>query len=65
MVGIHSGVIRTALAPFGGIKQSGMGREGSKCGIEGYMHTKYLCFGGASNPINRSLLTSSDAAICF
>ncbi|MDM0071542.1 NAD-dependent succinate-semialdehyde dehydrogenase [Variovorax sp. J31P207] len=46
MVGINSGVISTALAPFGGIKQSGMGREGSKYGIEDYMHTKYLCLGG-------------------
>jgi succinate-semialdehyde dehydrogenase/glutarate-semialdehyde dehydrogenase len=46
MVGINSGVISTALAPFGGVKQSGMNREGSKYGIEDYLHTKYLCMGG-------------------
>ncbi len=46
MVGINSGVISTAVAPFGGVKQSGMGREGSKYGIEDYLHTKYLCMGG-------------------
>ncbi|SFC58186.1 succinate-semialdehyde dehydrogenase / glutarate-semialdehyde dehydrogenase [Polaromonas sp. OV174] len=47
MVGINSGVISTAVAPFGGVKQSGMGREGSMHGIEGYVDTKYLCMGGA------------------
>jgi succinate-semialdehyde dehydrogenase/glutarate-semialdehyde dehydrogenase len=46
MVGINSGIISTAVAPFGGVKQSGMGREGSKYGIEDYLHTKYLCMGG-------------------
>ena len=46
MVGINSGLISTAVAPFGGVKQSGMGREGSKYGIEDYLHTKYLCMGG-------------------
>ena len=46
MVGINSGLISTAVAPFGGIKQSGMGREGSKYGIEDYLQTKYLCVGG-------------------
>jgi succinate-semialdehyde dehydrogenase / glutarate-semialdehyde dehydrogenase len=43
MVGINSGVISTAVAPFGGVKQSGMGREGSLLGIHEYMDTKYLC----------------------
>jgi len=47
MVGINSGVISTAVAPFGGVKQSGMGREGSMHGIEEYVDTKYLCMGGA------------------
>jgi succinate-semialdehyde dehydrogenase/glutarate-semialdehyde dehydrogenase len=46
MVGINSGLISTAVAPFGGIKQSGMGREGSMFGIEEYVDTKYLCMGG-------------------
>lgn len=46
MVGINTGLISTAVAPFGGVKQSGMGREGSKYGIEGYVDTKYLCMGG-------------------
>ena len=46
MVGINSGVISTAVAPFGGVKQSGMGREGSMHGIEEYVDTKYLCMGG-------------------
>jgi succinate-semialdehyde dehydrogenase/glutarate-semialdehyde dehydrogenase len=43
MVGINSGLISTAVAPFGGVKQSGYGREGSRQGIEEYMQTKYLC----------------------
>jgi succinate-semialdehyde dehydrogenase / glutarate-semialdehyde dehydrogenase len=43
MVGINSGVISTAVAPFGGIKQSGMGREGSFLGIDEYLEAKYLC----------------------
>jgi succinate-semialdehyde dehydrogenase/glutarate-semialdehyde dehydrogenase len=46
MVAINSGMLSTAVAPFGGVKQSGMGREGSKYGIEDYVHTKYLCVGG-------------------
>lgn len=46
MVGINAALITTAVAPFGGVKQSGMGREGSKYGIEEYVDTKYLCMGG-------------------
>jgi succinate-semialdehyde dehydrogenase/glutarate-semialdehyde dehydrogenase len=46
MVGINTGMISTAVAPFGGIKESGFGREGSKYGIEDYLVTKYLCWGG-------------------
>jgi succinate-semialdehyde dehydrogenase/glutarate-semialdehyde dehydrogenase len=46
MVGINSGVISTAVAPFGGVKQSGVGREGSSHGIDEYVDTKYLCMGG-------------------
>jgi succinate-semialdehyde dehydrogenase/glutarate-semialdehyde dehydrogenase len=46
MIGINTGLISTEVAPFGGIKESGIGREGSKYGIEDYLETKYLCFGG-------------------
>lgn len=46
MVGINTGLISTAEAPFGGIKQSGVGREGSKYGLEDFTEIKYLCFGG-------------------
>ncbi len=44
MVGINDGLISTEVAPFGGVKQSGLGREGSKYGIEEYLEVKYLCF---------------------
>jgi succinate-semialdehyde dehydrogenase/glutarate-semialdehyde dehydrogenase len=43
MVGVNSGIISTAVAPFGGVKQSGVGREGAKYGIEEYLEIKYLC----------------------
>ncbi|UTM60198.1 NAD-dependent succinate-semialdehyde dehydrogenase [Photobacterium sp. CCB-ST2H9] len=46
MVGINEGMISTEVAPFGGVKQSGIGREGAKQGIDEYMDIKYLCFGG-------------------
>ncbi len=46
MVGINEGLISTEVAPFGGIKESGLGREGSKYGIEDYLELKYLCMGG-------------------
>ena len=46
MVGINEGLISTAVAPFGGVKESGMGREGSKYGIDEYMNIKYVCTGG-------------------
>ncbi len=46
MVGINEGIISTEVAPFGGVKQSGIGREGAKQGIDEYMNIKYLCFGG-------------------
>jgi succinate-semialdehyde dehydrogenase/glutarate-semialdehyde dehydrogenase len=45
MVGINEGLISTEVAPFGGVKYSGQGREGSKYGIEDYIQTKYMCFG--------------------
>ena len=46
MVGINTGMISTAVAPFGGVKESGFGREGSKYGLEDYLTVKYLCWGG-------------------
>ena len=46
MVGINTGMISTPVAPFGGMKESGIGREGSRYGIEEYLEIKYLCFGG-------------------
>ena len=46
MVGLNTGLISTEVAPFGGIKQSGFGREGSQHGLEDYSHIKYVCIGG-------------------
>ena len=46
MVGINTGILSTEVAPFGGVKQSGLGREGSKYGIEDYIEMKYLCMSG-------------------
>jgi len=46
MVGINTGLISTAEAPFGGVKQSGLGREGSKYGMDDYLEVKYLCMAG-------------------
>jgi succinate-semialdehyde dehydrogenase/glutarate-semialdehyde dehydrogenase len=46
MVAINEGILSTEVAPFGGVKDSGIGREGSKYGIEDYVHTKYALFGG-------------------
>lgn len=46
MVGINEGLISTEVAPFGGVKESGLGREGSKYGMDYFMEIKYLCFGG-------------------
>ena len=43
MVGINTGLISTEVAPFGGVKQSGLGREGSRHGIEDFLEMKYLC----------------------
>jgi succinate-semialdehyde dehydrogenase/glutarate-semialdehyde dehydrogenase len=45
MVGINEGAIAAQAAPFGGVKESGYGREGSRWGLDDYMHTKYLCQG--------------------
>jgi succinate-semialdehyde dehydrogenase/glutarate-semialdehyde dehydrogenase len=46
IVGINEGIISTEVAPFGGVKESGIGREGSKYGIDDYVEIKYLCMGG-------------------
>ncbi len=46
IVGINAGIISNEVAPFGGVKESGIGREGSKYGIEEFMEMKYLCLGG-------------------
>ncbi|OWW22916.1 NAD-dependent succinate-semialdehyde dehydrogenase, partial [Noviherbaspirillum denitrificans] len=46
MVGINTGLISNEVGPFGGVKQSGLGREGSKYGIDEYLEIKYLCMGG-------------------
>src|SRR2546425_215517 len=46
IVGINTGLISTEVAPFGGVKESGIGREGSKYGIEEFLEIKYLCIGG-------------------
>jgi succinate-semialdehyde dehydrogenase/glutarate-semialdehyde dehydrogenase len=46
IVGINTGLISTEVAPFGGVKESGLGREGSKYGIDDFVEIKYLCFGG-------------------
>ncbi|EQD51911.1 succinic semialdehyde dehydrogenase [mine drainage metagenome] len=45
MVGVNTGLISTAVAPFGGVKESGIGREGSRHGILEYTEMKYLCVG--------------------
>jgi len=50
IVGVNEGIISTEVAPFGGVKESGLGREGSRYGIEDYMEIKYLCMGGLGSP---------------
>jgi succinate-semialdehyde dehydrogenase/glutarate-semialdehyde dehydrogenase len=46
IVGVNTGLISTEVAPFGGVKESGIGREGSKYGLEEYLEIKYICVGG-------------------
>ncbi|MCK5717487.1 MAG: NAD-dependent succinate-semialdehyde dehydrogenase [Thiomargarita sp.] len=48
MVGVNEGIISTEVAPFGGVKESGLGREGSKYGIDDFLEIKYICMGGIS-----------------
>ena len=45
MVGVNTGIISNEVAPFGGVKQSGLGREGSSWGIDEYLEMKYICLG--------------------
>lgn len=49
IVGINTGLISTEVAPFGGVKESGLGREGSKYGMDEFVEIKYLCFGGITS----------------
>jgi len=70
IVGINEGIISTEVAPFGGIKESGLGREGSKYGIEEFLEIKYLCMGGiaqngAGDRRARSPASSSAAKAAF
>lgn len=46
MVGVNAGAISTEVAPFGGVKMSGLGREGGHQGMDEYLDTKYICMGG-------------------
>jgi succinate-semialdehyde dehydrogenase/glutarate-semialdehyde dehydrogenase len=46
MVGINAGIISTEVAPFGGVNESGFGREGARQGLDEYLNLKYLCMGG-------------------
>lgn len=50
MVGINTGAISTTVAPFGGVKESGIGREGSRYGLDEFMEVKYMCWGGVEEP---------------
>jgi succinate-semialdehyde dehydrogenase/glutarate-semialdehyde dehydrogenase len=49
IVGVNEGIISTEVAPFGGVKESGLGREGSRYGIDEYLEMKYICLGGIDN----------------
>ena len=46
IVGANTGIISTAAAPFGGVKESGVGREGGRPGLDEYLEVKYVCIGG-------------------
>jgi succinate-semialdehyde dehydrogenase/glutarate-semialdehyde dehydrogenase len=46
ILGVNESLVSNEMAPFGGVKQSGQGREGSKYGLDDYMELKYICLGG-------------------
>lgn len=46
LIGVNEGLITTEVAPFGGVKESGVGNEGSKYGVDDYLNIKYACVGG-------------------
>jgi succinate-semialdehyde dehydrogenase/glutarate-semialdehyde dehydrogenase len=48
IVGVNAGIISNEVAPFGGVKESGLGREGSHFGIDEFLELKYICMGGLS-----------------
>ena len=48
MVGVNEGMFSNEVAPFGGVKQSGLGREGAHEGLDEYLETKFICLGGIS-----------------
>lgn len=48
IIGVNEGAVSSEMAPFGGFKQSGLGREGSKYGLEEYQEMKYTCIGGVA-----------------
>jgi succinate-semialdehyde dehydrogenase / glutarate-semialdehyde dehydrogenase len=49
IVGVNDGIISTEVAPFGGVKESGLGREGSRHGVEEFLEMKYMFLGGLSD----------------
>ena len=53
IVGINEGKISTEVAPFGGVKESGLGREGSHYGLDDFMEIKYMCMGGILGADNK------------
>jgi Aldehyde dehydrogenase family len=59
IVGINTGLISTEVAPFGGVKQSGLGREGSRYGMDEFLEVKYLCFGGLAGPYFGAMHTAA------
>lgn len=63
MVGINSGLISNEVAPFGGVKQSGLGREGSVHGIDEYLEMKYLSWEGAGCPVDPTVTTRTRAPV--
>ena len=59
MIGINEGLISTEVAPFGGLKESGSGKEGSRLGIEDYLDVKYVCLGGLGTPAHHHAVSAA------